>query len=122
MHTMTLRAIKHPSRLAVLLRELVQTLNVLPKNADEVCDTATLPPALRRFVRCAAHLDASWAIRWVDDAGHAWFYFAEMPLELSREHGKPVLQIDRYDEDGAILETSKWLEGHDGKWSRVPTD
>ncbi len=118
MHTEILRTIKQPSFLTVLLRELVQTFNVLPKDAHEVCDRTSLPPALQRFVRSAAYLEASWAC-WMDDAGHAWFYFAEMPLELSREHGKPVLQIDRYEEDGTLSETSKWLEGADGKWGRV---
>ena len=121
MQTVTLRVIKHPSRLCLLLRELVQTFDVVPRDAQEVCDPMRLPAALRRFVRCAAHLDASWAC-WLDDAGHAWFYFAEMPLELSRGHGKPVLQIDRYDEHGIILETSKWLEGVGGAWSRMLAD
>jgi hypothetical protein len=120
MHTEILRTIKQPSFLTVLLRELVQTFNVVPKDAHEVCDRTSLPLGLQRFVRSAAHLEASWAC-WMDDAGHAWFYFAEMPLELSREYGKPVLQIDRYEEDGSLLETSKWLEGRDGKWRRVPT-
>jgi hypothetical protein len=118
MHTITLRAIKHPSRVAVLLRELVHTFNVLPKDAYEVCDGAKLPPALRRFTRCAAHLNASWAC-WMDGAGNAWFFFAEMPLELSRERGVPVLQLDRYGDDGAIVETGRWMRSSDGIWRRV---
>jgi hypothetical protein len=120
MQTAFLRTIKQPSFLTVLLRDLVETFNVVPTDAYEVRDRASLPPALQRFVRSAAHLEASWAC-WMDDAGHAWFYFAEMPLELSRQHGKPVLQIDRYEEDGSLLETSKWVEASDGKWSRVPS-
>ena len=119
MHTAILKTIKQPSLLTVLLRALVQTFNVVPKDAYEVCDRTSLPPALQRFVRSAAHLEASW-VCWMDDAGHAWFYFAEMPLELSRKHRKPVLQVDRYEEDGSLLETSKWFEARDGKWSRVP--
>src|SRR5579872_5857121 len=98
MHTVTLKQIKNPSRLGVLLRELVKALDIVPQNAYEIAARNGLPPALRRVAQCAQHLDASWAC-WLDDAGHTWFFVAEMPLSLSREHGKPVLQIDQYGED-----------------------
>jgi hypothetical protein len=104
MHTNTLTAIKHPSHAGLLLRELVQTLHVVPTGAYELGDAGKLPPALGIVAQRAQHVDACWAC-WVDDTGHLWLFVAEMPLELSREHGKPVLQLDRYGEDGLIQET-----------------
>ena len=49
MHTVTLQAIKHPSRIAVLLRALVQTFEMIPERAREIADRDGLPPPLRRI-------------------------------------------------------------------------
>jgi hypothetical protein len=120
MHTITLQAVKHPSRLGVLLRELVRSFDIVPQEAYEMAARDNLPPALRRVAVCAEHLDACWAC-WIDENGQVWFFVGELPMALSREHGKPVLQLDRYGEDGLILETSRWLQAA-GKWSRLSVE
>ena len=117
MHTVTLQALRHPARIDLLLRELVHALALVPDGAHEICDSATLPPALQRLAECASHLDARWAC-WRDEDGHLWFFVGEMPMPLSRQFGMPVLQLDQYEEEGLICATGRWLTDSDGKWRR----
>ena len=121
MHTVTLQTIKRPSCVGVLLRELSHETDVIPKGAYEIAERNNLPPTLRRVAQCAEHLNASWAC-WVNDAGQVWFFVAEMPLQLSRDQGKPVLQLDRYGDDGLIIETGRWVKGSGEKWQRLSID
>jgi hypothetical protein len=118
MHTVSLRALQHPSHVDELLTELVQSVDeLIPEGAYQILDQSSLPTTLRRLVRYALHTGRSWAC-WVDDSGHAWLFLAEMTLALSRERGVPVLHVDQYDEEGEIRDTGKWIAAHDGKWQR----
>ena len=121
MHTVSLRALQHPSHVDELLTELVQSVDeLIPEGAYQILDQSSLPTALGRLVRYAMHSGHSWAC-WVDDGGHAWLFLAEMSLALSRESGVPVLQVDQYGEDGQIRDTGTWIAAHDGKWQRCST-
>jgi hypothetical protein len=118
MHTVSLRALQHPSHVDELLTELVQSVSeLIPEGAYQILDQSSLPTPLRRLIRYALHTGRSWAC-WVDDAGHAWLFLAQMTLALSRERGVPVLHVDQYAEDGETRETGKWIATHDGKWQR----
>lgn len=118
MHTVSLRALQHPSHVDELLTELVQSVDeLIPEGAYQILDQGSLPATLHRLVRYAAYTRQSWAC-WIDDSGHAWLFLAEMSLELSRERGNPVLQVAQYAEDGQIRDTGKWIATSDGKWQR----
>ena len=122
MHTVSLRALQHPSHVDELLTELVQSVDeLIPEGAYQILDQSSLPTALRRLARYALHTGHSWAC-WVDDNGRAWLFLAEMSLTLSRESGVPVLQVDQYGEDGQIRDTGKWIAAGDGKWQRCGAD
>jgi hypothetical protein len=121
MHTVSLRALQHPSHVDELLTELVQSVDeLIPEGAYQILDQASLPTALNRLARYAVFKGHSWAC-WVDDSGHAWLFLAEMSLTLSRERGVPVLQVDQYGEDGQMRDSGKWIAAHDGKWQRCST-
>ena len=118
MHTVSLRALQHPSHVDELLTELVQSVDeLIPEGAYQICDQASVPATLRRLVRYAAYTRQSWAC-WIDDSGHAWLFLAEMSLDLSRESGRPVLQVDQYAEDAELRDSAKWTATSDGKWQR----
>ena len=117
MHTLMLQALKHPSEMDLLVRELVQNLGLVPEGAYQIDDCASLPIAVQHLARCADRADQSWAC-WLSDDGRVWFFIAEMPLAPSRERGKPVLHIDQYREDGVICDTGQWVEDAGGKWVR----
>jgi hypothetical protein len=53
MDTVRLQAIKLPSPVDVLLRELVQSLGTVPEGAREIADRTRLPTELRRLARFA---------------------------------------------------------------------
>lgn len=117
MHTVSLRALQHPSHVDELLTELVQSVDeLIPEGAYQILDQASVPSALHRLIRYALHTGRSWAC-WVDDSGHAWLFLAEMSLALSRERGVPVLQVDQYAEDGQVREQGRWISTCDG-WQR----
>jgi hypothetical protein len=121
MRTMTLRAIKHPSNVDVLLRELVQSRGIVPEGTYEICDRNSLPPVLQRLAEYADHTGHSWAC-WLDDVGRGWLFIAEMPLPQSRNRGRPVLRVDHFGEDGVIRDTGQWVAGPEGKWECCATD
>jgi hypothetical protein len=122
MHTVSLRALQHPSHVDELLTELVQSVDeLIPEGAYQILDQASLPEPLRRLVRYALHTGHSWAC-WFDDGGRAWLFLAEMSLALSRESGVPVLHVDQYAEDGEIRATGRWIATQDGKWQPCSDD
>lgn len=113
MRTLTLRSMQQPSYLDTLLYSLVMELGVLPADAYPVRETEKLPGPLGRLVGMATHVGQSWGC-WTDERRY-WLFIAELPLT----RGKPVLQLDRYDEGGDLRDTSNWYCDDTDQWRRV---
>jgi hypothetical protein len=113
MRTITLRGMQQPSYLDTLLYSLVMELGVLPGDAYPVREREKLPLSLRRLVGMATHVGRSWGC-WTDGRRH-WLFIAELPLT----RGKPVLQLDRYNEAGDLRDTSNWYCDNNDQWHRV---
>jgi hypothetical protein len=116
METMKLRKLQQPSGVEQLLEAYVVKSGLLPKGAYQIRDRAELPKELRRILVQATRTGKVWAC-----CGHNvtnWLFTAEMSLELSRERGAPVLQVNRYGDDGIIEESGCWMADPKGNWHR----
>jgi hypothetical protein len=104
---------QQPSYLDTLLYSLVMQLGVLTTDAYPVRDRDKLPPALRQIARMATHVGQSWGC-WTDGRERYWLFVAEMPLT----RGKPLLELNRYNEAGDLRDTSNWYCDNDDQWLR----
>jgi hypothetical protein len=104
-----------PAHVKRLLEALVVRAKLVPEHAYQVRLTAAVPKELRGradLVDKEGRVWACWAF-----GSRAWLFTAEICLELSRERGTPVMQVDVYD-DGGTKESSLWMHSHDGTWQR----
>ncbi len=92
METMRLRRIQHPAEVERLLESYIHRANILPKDADQIRIAGSVPRELRGLVMQAVKLGKTWSC-WTRGS-ETWLFTAEMSLELSRERGAPVLQIN----------------------------
>ncbi len=104
-----------PSHIKRLLEALVVRAKLVPEDAYQVRLTSAVPEELRGVAELAAKEGRVWAC-W----GHgfrAWLFTAEMSLDLSRERGAPVIQVNVYDEAG-VKDSGLWMPNGDGSWQR----
>jgi hypothetical protein len=104
---------QQPSYLDTVLYTLVMEMRVLPSDAYPLRDIEKLPPALRQIAKKTTTVGQSWGC-WTDERGRHWLFVAELPLT----RGKPVLQLDRYNEGGDLGSTSNWYCDDNDKWCR----
>jgi hypothetical protein len=116
MDTMRLRSIQQPSRVDALLESYVFGLEHMPSDARRIFDRTELAGTLQKVAIRALKNQQSWGA-WTDEH-RTWFFTAEMSLPLSRERGRPVLQVSSYSEDGQIEESALWVSVRDGAWQR----
>jgi hypothetical protein len=100
METKRLRAIQHPQRTTVLLESWALSEGFLPAQAYRIRTLKELSEPLRDIARRCNGGDSVW-LAWTDGR-RVWFLTAVLSLDLSRERGKPVLQIKVLDKAGAI--------------------
>ncbi len=104
-----------PSHIKRLLEALVVRAKLVPEEAYQVRLTSAVPKPLRELAEQASKDGRVWAC-WAHGF-RAWLFTAEMPLDLSRERGAPVMQVDVYDEAGA-RDSGVWVPNQDGTWQR----
>jgi hypothetical protein len=114
--TVRLRKLQQPPpHVERLLDGLVTRARLVPQDAYQIRDPASVPKDLRRIAKLAAANGRAWSC-WTYRI-RTWLVTGEMPIPLSRERGAPVLQVDVYDEDGP-KDCGLWMIARDGKWSR----
>ena len=116
METMRLRNLLQPSQVEVLLEALVTRADLLPKGSYRIRDSKALPSQLQKIVARAGSEGRIWAC-WAD-THYTWLFTCEMSLHQSRERGTPVLQVNRYGEDGELQDTGSWMADAAGRWQR----
>jgi hypothetical protein len=116
LETARLRSIQHPHRSRVLLASFVLRDGVVPVRAHRVTLPQELTPALQRLSDTRHGAEHVWIA--FADCHRIWFFTATPSLELSRERGRPVLEIRLYDELGDLLESACWVYTRDGEWER----
>lgn len=113
--TLRLRTLQQPSHVERLLENLVSHAELVPPGAHPLRDLASVPRELRSAAIQATKHGRAWSC-WEHDFRN-WMFTAEMSLALSRERGRPVLQVDVHDENG-FRHSGLWMADRDGKWSR----
>ena len=116
METARLRSIQHPRRSKGLLASFVSRDGVVPVQAHRVILPQELTPALRRLADTRSSPDHVWIA--FSYSHRIWFFTATPSLELSRERGRPVLEIRSYDEQGDLLERACWVHTREEEWVR----
>ena len=116
METKRLRTIQQPSHLERLLEAYITRSHVVPKDSYQIRDPEAAVAPLGRIALRAVEEGRLWAC-WAYGV-HQWLFTAEMSLPLSRERGAPVLSINRYGDDGELIEAGAWFVGPDGLWQR----
>ena len=100
METLRLRKIQQPSQVERLLETFVARGNLLPKDCYQIPDSRALSPQLQRILAREVQKGHVWSC-W----GYGlriWLFIADMSLELSRERGAPVLQLNVCDDAGEL--------------------
>lgn len=113
--TLRLRKLQEPAHVARLLETLIVRAGLVPVGAYQVREAASVPRELREIAKLARHCGRAWSC-WADGA-HTWLFTGDMPLDVSRNRGKPVLQVDAYDEAG-LKDAALWTPDGDGTWRR----
>lgn len=116
METLRMRRILQPSRVERLLDALVLRGCALPEGVYRIRDPKALTHEMREIVNHALQLGQVWSC-WADGL-HAWLFTGQLSLPLSSERGKPVLQVSRYGEEGALKDSGSWMPNWEGKWHR----
>lgn len=114
METSRLRKLQAPSVATALLESLVSNLNRRHRGARRITDRSELPMALQRLAVRVSKEDNAWAAWVLDD--RISFCTGEMSLDLSREHGHPVLKVTNYEEGGRIQKYGLWARTANGEW------
>lgn len=113
--TLRLRSLQEPSHIERLLENLVSHAELVSPGAYPVRDLKSVPRELRGVATQAVQQGPAWSC-WEHDLRN-WMFTAEMSLALSRERGRPVLQVDVHDENG-FRDSGRWIADRDGRWSR----
>jgi hypothetical protein len=116
MDTMRLRAIQHPSNGEELLENFVQRQARLPRDSRRLIRSREMTPALASVAVKAEQGGYVW--RAFTDDRLTWMFVAEISLERSRERGRPVLTVVRYDEHGRLEERADWVQLRSDTWQR----
>jgi hypothetical protein len=107
-----LEKIRQPAQVEILLEAFARRSRSLPEVAHRVRDPKTLPGGLQQVVT-----DATSHV-WVcfSDGARFWLFTGVVSLELSRDRRSPVLLVNSYSGQGALLDVGMWSVEHDGKW------
>lgn len=112
--TQRLRSVQHPRRVGRLLDSLLDSDRFIPERANRITSAAELPAPLRRLSRLIDGADSVW--RSWSDGRRIWFFEAVFSLELSRERGKPVIQLREYDEVGDLSRSRLFVQTAEHGW------
>lgn len=113
--TLRLRKLQEPAHVSRLLDTLIVRAGLVPLGAYQVRAADSVPTELRDIARLASHSGRAWSC-WAHGA-HTWLFTGNMPLEASRDRGKPVLQVDAY-EEARLKDAGLWTPDRDGTWRR----
>lgn len=97
-----------------LLETFATRSGLLPEGAYRIRDPKALPEELQQVLhQVRAHAWVSFC-----HGSRAWLFTGVVSLALSHERNAPVLQVNSYSEEGALVDVGAWTVEHDGMWRR----
>ena len=114
MEQLWLDKIQEPFQLERLLDAFARRSGFIPEGAYRVRDPEALPEALRGLLTRV--LTEVWVC--FSDGSRAWLLTGMVCVALSRLRNAPVLWLNGYNTDGALIEIGPWALDPDGKWRR----
>jgi hypothetical protein len=116
--TKRLRTIQKPNLCEQSVDACVRSRKMVPHDAIRVTSLSELTTPLRQQARTNALTESAVWLAWSDD-GAIWFVTGTISLELSRERGRPVLQMRVYNRDGALEEALTCMHTTADAWERI---
>jgi len=117
MQTSRLRTTQKPNHCEELVDACVRGRKMVPDGAIRMTSLSELSIPLRWLARKNALGESSVWLGWTD-AGAMWFVTGTTSLDLSRERGRPVLQLRVYNEEGALDEALTCVQTPANTWER----
>jgi hypothetical protein len=117
MQTVRLRSIQKPNQCEELVEACVRARRMVPQDAVRITSLSDLSIPLRRLARKNALPESSVWLAW-GDAVAMWFVAGTTSLELSRERGRPVLQLRVYSEEGRLEEALTCVQTRANTWEQ----
>ena len=117
MQTMRLRTTQKPNQCEQLVDACVRGRTMVPHDAVRMTSLSELSIPLRRLARKDALGEPSVWLAW-GDADAMWFVTGTTSLELSRERGRPVLQLRLYNQEGKLNEALTCVQTPANSWER----
>jgi hypothetical protein len=114
--TLRLRTIQQPTHVERLLEALVTHRGLVPSDWYRIRDADSLPPQLQQLLRRETQDGRIWAC-WANN-GDAMLFTCEPSLPWSSRRTAIVLQVNRYDKDGALREAGFWRPASHRHWQR----
>ncbi|MGA2563397.1 MAG: hypothetical protein ABSF96_07545 [Steroidobacteraceae bacterium] len=96
----------------------MRSRKMVPHDAVRLTALSELTTPLRRLARTNALAESAVWLAWSDD-GPIWFVTGTISLELSRERGRPVLQMRVYNRDGTLEEALTCVQTVGNDWERI---
>lgn len=116
METLRLHRMQEPSRVERLLEAYISRAGALPYGSYQLRDPKELPRELRTILSEAVEWGEVWSC-WASGS-QLWLFTGHMPLDQSREHGVPVIDLRVYDEHADLKDSGVWKFDPRGAWTR----
>ena len=115
MEELWLDKIQQPAQVERLLEAFATRSGLLPEGAYRVRDPEALPDGLRRALTYVA------ARVWVcfSQGSRYWLFAGAVSPALSRLRKAPVMHVQSYCEDGALIDVRAWTIEAGSGWRRV---
>lgn len=110
-----LQKLQKPAHHSRLLDALIVRAGLVPLGASQMRAAASMPQELRKIAKLAVYSGRTWSC-WTH-GDRIWLFIGNMPLAVSRKRGRPVLQVDIYD-DGGLKDSGLWMPDRNGMWQR----
>ena len=116
MSTLRLRTIQQPTQVERLLEALINHQGLVPADWYRIRDPDSLPQQLQLVLRRETSEGRTW-LCWAHD-DDAVLFTCEPSLPWSSRRTSLVLQVNRYNQDGDLIDSGFWKPTSQGDWQR----
>jgi len=114
---MRLQALRQPSLVRAVLGNQAAAAAGIPPDAAPVDAPGRLPRLLEPVARRIIRHEGEWLA--FERGWETWLLAGDFVLDLSREHGRPVVRVTAYDREGHVQETFNLISRRQGEWTRL---